>query len=100
MDMARTAARTGGTPTTSVRLERDLVERMDEVRDMDRFPTQSDFIREAVRRMVREERRNRTRERMKALAQDAEAMELGRRAANAGWDDAAERWAKADLGEL
>ncbi len=97
--MARTAAQAGRTPTTSVRLERDLIEQMDSVRDVDRFPTQSDFIREAVRRMVREERRNRTRERMKALAEDAEAMELGRRMANAGWDDAAERWEKADRGE-
>ncbi|MHB0868428.1 MAG: ribbon-helix-helix domain-containing protein [Chloroflexota bacterium] len=98
--MARTATQAGRTPTTSVRLERGLIEQMDSVRDVDRFPTQSDFIREAVRRMVREERRNRTRERMKVLVQDPEAMELGRRMANAGWGDAAERWEKADRGEL
>ena len=97
--MARTGVQAGRTPTTSVRLERDLVEQMDAVRDASRFPTQSDFIREAVRRMVREERRNRTRERMKVLAQDAEAMELGQRMANEGWDDAVERWERADQGE-
>lgn len=97
--MVRAATRRGKTPTTSVRLERDLIEQMDAVREVDRFPTQSDFIREAVRRMVREERRNQVRERMKLLAQDAEAMELGRRIANAGWEEAAERWEKADRGE-
>ncbi len=98
--MAGTAEQAGRTPTTSVRLERDLIEQMDAVRDAGRFPTQSDFIREAVRRMVREERRNRTRERMKTLAQDAEAMELGRRMANEGWDETVERWKRADQGEL
>lgn len=37
---------------------------------------------------------------MKALGQDAEAMELGRRMANEGWDDAVERRKRADRGEL
>ena len=97
--MTKTSTRSGRTPTTSVRLERDLIEQMDAVREVDRFPTQSDFIREAVRRMVREERRNQVRERIKLLARDAEAMELGRRIANAGWDDAVERWDRADRGE-
>lgn len=63
---------------------------MEALRDHDRFPTQSDFIREAVRRMVREERRTRIREEMKALAQDTEQAELSRRISEAGlkeWAD-------------
>lgn len=98
--MARVAASSRSKPTTSVRLELELIKRMESVRDSERFPTQSDFIREAVRRMVRGERRNQVRARMQALAKDAEAMELGREMANASWEDFVDRWEKADRGEL
>lgn len=56
----------------------------------------NDCAQEALRRAIREERRARTRERMEALALDAEAMELGRLMANLGWDDAAEQSAEAN----
>ncbi len=82
---------------TTVRLEPELVERMERVRDPRQFPTQSAFIREAVRRMIREERRNRTRERLKAIAQDPDEMEYERQMAELGFEEWAQNvWGSDD----
>jgi Arc/MetJ-type ribon-helix-helix transcriptional regulator len=78
------------TKPITIKMADDDYSRMESIRDTMRFPTQSDFIREAVRRMTREERRNRTREQMKALAEDPEQRELSRQMAEAGIED----WAK------
>lgn len=84
----------------TVRLEEKTVENLEAVRDPQRFPTQSDFIREAIRRMVREERRDRVREEMKALAQDEEAMAEARDLAEAGMEDWIAAIERADRGDL
>lgn len=84
----------------TVRLDEATVAKLEAVRDPERFPTQSDFIREAIRRMVREERRDRVREQAKALSRDSEDVEASRERANLGWNDFVERWEKADRGEL
>jgi len=84
----------------TVRLEEKTVEHLEAVRDPQRFPTQSDFIREAIRRMVREERRDRVREEMIALAQDEKAMAEARDLAEAGMEDWIAAIERADRGEL
>ncbi len=75
------------TKPVTVKMADEDFARMESIRDAGRFPTQSDFIREAVRRMVREERRNRVREEMRALAADSVQRELSRQMAEAGLED-------------
>lgn len=84
-------------PNTTVRLEPELLVRLEKVRDPERYPTQSDFIREAIRRMVREERRNRVREEMKALT--PEQLEYEREMANLGIEEWFEKLDTIDRGE-
>ncbi len=83
------------TKPVTVKMPDEDFARMESIRDTGRFPTQSDFIREAVRRMVREERRNRVREEMKALANDAEQRDLSHQMAEAGLEEWADTvWAE------
>lgn len=63
-----------------VRLDPEIAKQVEKVRDPARFPTQSDFVREALRRMIREERRRRVAAEIDQLMQDpayvAEAQAL------------------------
>ena len=83
----------------NVRLDEQMVREVDAVRDPSRFPTQSDFVREAIRRMIREERRNRVRAEVRELARDQEEMARVRAMANVRLEDAAEHLARSDRGE-
>ncbi len=95
--MSRTS---GVSKTVTVRVDEQDYARMEALRDPDRFPSQSDFIREAIRRMVREERRNRAREESRALAARQLESRDARDWAEASAEDLAERWDKADRGEM
>ncbi len=88
------------TKTLTVRMHDQDYVRMEEMRDPQRFPTQSDFIREAIRRMVREERRNRAREECRALSRRQMESEEARLWAETSARNLAERWDRADRGEL
>lgn len=84
----------------NVRIDDKTAGDVEAVRDPQRFPTQSDFVREAIRRMVREERRNRVRDEVRKLAQDGEYMAEMAELANQRLGDLAERWKKADRGAI
>jgi len=71
-----------------------------ERRDRERYPSQSDYVRAALRRLRLEERRNLTRREAKKLAQEPDDVALQRAMADARADAFAERWEKADRGEL
>lgn len=71
-----------------------------EERDKTRYPTQSDYVREALRRLRLEERRNRIRAEAKRLARDPGEMREMKEIANARLDGLVERWEKADRGEI
>ena len=45
--------------SVAVRVDEATIRAVDAVRDPTLYPTQSDFVREAIRRMIREERRRR-----------------------------------------
>ncbi len=66
--------------TLGVRLDAATARLVEKVRDPARFPTQSDFVREALKRLVREERRRRVAAEIDQLMQDpayvAEAQAL------------------------
>lgn len=79
----------------TVRLSDELMRLIDEVRDPDKHPTLSDFIRRAVERYAREMRRRRLAEECRGLAgEDLTAL------AEADIADYAERMARAERGEL
>ena len=80
---ARTRANAQSRATTTVRLGSEVLTRMEQIRDPQRFPTQSDFIREAVKRFVLEEKRRRVREQVAALVGNPEDVELSRAIVNA-----------------
>ena len=86
--------------TLTLRIDEQEYARMEGARDRERFPTQSDFIREAIRRMVREERRSRARKASKALGRRQLKSEEARRWAETSAQGLAERWDRADRGEL
>ena len=90
----------GVSRTVTVRVDEHDYARMEALRDRELFPSQSDFIREAIRRMLREERRSRVREESKALAAQQLASQDARRWAEASAEDLAERWDRADRGEI
>lgn len=73
---------------------------MERVRDPELYPTQSDFVREAIRRMAREERRRRVRAEARRAMENPAEVELQRGLANANAQDWFERLDKADRGEL
>ncbi|MCL5108234.1 MAG: ribbon-helix-helix domain-containing protein [Chloroflexi bacterium] len=58
----------------TVRLEDYDLQRVEAVRDPARYPTQSDFIREAIRTLVREERRRAAAREVRELARDDASM--------------------------
>ncbi len=86
--------------TVTVRVDEKDYARMEALRDRERFPSQSDFIREAIRRMLREERRSRVRAESRALAAQQLVSEDARRWAEASAEGLAERWDRADRGEI
>ncbi len=83
----------------TVRLDEKMAQSVEAVRDPTRFPTRSDFIREAIRRMVREERRNRVRAEVAEVARDQAEMERLRQLAEEGIGDWIEAVERADRGE-
>ncbi|MBI2864975.1 MAG: hypothetical protein HYX94_10495 [Chloroflexi bacterium] len=62
-------------------------EQLEEVRDPARYPSQSAFVREAIRRMVRAERRKRILAEVRMLAGDAEEVALAQEYAKTGVED-------------
>ena len=71
----------------TVRMDDRELARLERARDPDVYPTQSAFVREAVRRMVREERRRRIEAEAKRLAADPGEVARARELAAAGVED-------------
>ncbi len=90
----------GMTKQVAVRLDERTLKRLEEVRDPEKYPTQSDFVREAIRRMIREERRKRIAAEIERLMQDPEEVRLQQEMAEAGLAEWAARLEAADRGEL
>ncbi len=88
------------TKQVAVRLDAATLKRLEDVRDPERYPTQSEFLREAIRRMIREERRKRIAAEIERLMQDPEEVRLQQELAEAGMADWAARVEAADRGEL
>jgi Arc/MetJ-type ribon-helix-helix transcriptional regulator len=86
--------------TVTIRVDEQEYARMEALRDRERFPSQSDFIREAIRRMLREERRSRVREESKALAAQQLESRDARQWIEAAAEDLADRWDRADRGAI
>lgn len=82
----------------NVRLDEKDLEGIEE-RDRAHYPSQSDYVREALRRMHLEERRNRVRLEAKRLAENPEEMALMREIASARVGGLVEQWERADRGE-
>jgi Arc/MetJ-type ribon-helix-helix transcriptional regulator len=76
----------------AVRIDRETAAQVEKVRDAARFPTQSDFIREAIRRMIREERRRRVAAEIDRLLQNADDVQLAQAFAEENALDLSERW--------
>jgi Arc/MetJ-type ribon-helix-helix transcriptional regulator len=92
--------RTGTLKQIGVKVDEQMLAALERVRDPELYPTQSDFVREAIRRMVREERRNRVRAEAQRAMQDPAEVELQRELANANIEDWFERLELADRGEF
>lgn len=85
--------------TLAVRVaDRDLAQ-LEKVRDRARYPSQSAFVREAIRRMVEEERRKQVLAEVMSLASDAEEVALAQEMAEAGVADWAASLDGAERGE-
>ncbi|MBI2942321.1 MAG: hypothetical protein HYY04_17975 [Chloroflexi bacterium] len=84
----------------TVRLDESAVEAMETVRDPERYPTQSDFIREAITRLIRQERRNRVRAEVMRAMQDSEEVRRQQELVGTSVEDWFARLEKADRGEL
>ncbi len=95
--MARTREMT---KQVAVRLDERTLKRLEDARDPEKYPTQSDFVSEAIRRMIREERRKRIAAEIDRLMQDPEQVRLQQEMAEAGLADWASRLEAADRGEL
>ena len=80
--------------TLAVRVDDRLVRQVEAVRDPDLYPTQSDFVREAVKRMVREERRRRVAAEIDEAMKDPEEVRLAEAFAEANIRELAERLAE------
>ncbi len=88
------------TKQVAVRLDERTLKRLEDARDPEKYPTQSDFVREAIRRMIREERRKRIAAEIDRLMQDPDEVRLQQEMAEAGMADWAARLEAADRGEL
>jgi Arc/MetJ-type ribon-helix-helix transcriptional regulator len=94
-------ARTGQmTKQVAVRLDERTLRHLEEVRDPGEYPTQSDFVREAIRRMIREERRKSIAAEIERLMRDPEEVRLQQELAEAGMAEWVARLEAADRGEL
>ncbi len=81
------------------RLDERTVAEMEEIRDHKRFPTQSDFVRSAIRRLIREERHRRIRAQIQREMR-AEPSAEGQEVADPLIEDWFKRLERADRGEL
>lgn len=84
----------------TVRVDDAILRSIDAVLDRERYATHSDFIREAIRRMVREERRNRVKAEVEKLVLDRGETAREAEIANERRGDFIERWERADRGDL
>lgn len=71
----------------AVRVDEGTIRAVDAVRDPALYPTQSDFIREAIRRMVHEERRRRVAAEIDQNMRDPAEVRLAREVAEANARD-------------
>jgi Arc/MetJ-type ribon-helix-helix transcriptional regulator len=62
--------------TIAVRVDDKMIQAVEGVRDQERYPTQSDFVREAIRRMIREERKKRVAAEIKELMRNEADVRL------------------------
>ena len=81
---------------TTVRMPAELLKAIEVVRDLEEFPTLSDFIRRAVEKYVKEKRREKVTGECKKLAEGEDAGAL----AELDITDYARRMAQAERGEL
>ncbi len=79
----------------TIRMDPDLLRLVEEVRDHDKFPTLSDFVRQAVVQYVREMRRRQLEEECRRLA-DEDLRVL----AEADLADHVDRLGRAERGDL
>jgi len=73
-----------------------LLKDIEKVRDPQKFPTLSDFVRQAVEHYVTETRRKSLQDECRRLAKEENLSEF----ANADFDDYMERMAQAEKGDL
>jgi len=73
----------------AVRVDEDTVAQVEKVRDPARFPTQSDFVREAIKRMIREERRRRVAAEIDEAMRNQQEVKLAEELAEASARDLA-----------
>ncbi|MEW6275388.1 MAG: ribbon-helix-helix domain-containing protein [Bacillota bacterium] len=81
---------------TTIRMPASLLKAIEKVRNPEEFPTVSDFIRRAVERFVREQRRQKLAEECRRLAGEEDLTPL----AETDLADYAEKMARAERGEL
>ncbi|TEB10768.1 ribbon-helix-helix domain-containing protein [Pelotomaculum propionicicum] len=81
---------------TTVRMPSKLLKDIEKVRDPQKFPTLSDFVRQAVEHYVTETRRKSLRDECRRLAEEENLSEF----ADADLDEYMERMAQAEKGEL
>jgi Arc/MetJ-type ribon-helix-helix transcriptional regulator len=75
----------------AVRVDESVIQAVEAVRDPELFPTQSDFVREAIRRLVRDERRRRLAAEIRQSMADPAEVELAEQIAEANTRDLATR---------
>lgn len=81
---------------TTVRMPPKLLKDIEKVRDPQKFPTLSDFVRQAVEHYVMEMRRKSIQDECRRLAKEENLSEF----ANADFDGYMEQLARAEKGEL
>ncbi|MBI4319857.1 MAG: hypothetical protein HY675_15310 [Chloroflexi bacterium] len=82
-----------------VRLDPEIARQVEKVRDPARFPTQSDFVREALKRMIREERRRRVAAEIDQLMKDRAYVAEAQALAESSRQDLANHLAALERGE-
>ncbi len=83
----------------AVRVDESVIKSVEAVRDPVRYPTQSDFIREAIKRLVREEKQHRLASEIKRSLEDPAEIELAQAIAEENTVDLAKRLADLERGE-
>lgn len=78
----------------AVRVEEAVIRAVEAVRDPKLYPTQSDFVREAIRRMVRAERQRRVAVEIDRLMHDPAEVALAQQIAEANARELAEHLAQ------